>query len=159
MFGSDKVFVIAETGLNTQGSFKICAEMIRQAAKAGCDAVKFQTFNSAEFTSDKSEEEMFAKRQLYWGNFRALFEIAKHEGLIPLSTPTDKNAVDLICELGVKAIKIGSDDLVHEPLLKYVGSKGLPVILSTGMARRAARPTPAAAIFAKWMCLRGMSQS
>lgn len=134
MFGSDKVFVIGETGLNTDGNPEICHRMIDVAADAGCDAVKFQTFNSAEFTSDRDEFEMFRLRELPWAVFHGLFRHARMRGLIPLSTPTDKDAVDLLCELKVEAIKVGSDDLVHEPLLKYIGSKGLPVILSTGMA-------------------------
>jgi N,N'-diacetyllegionaminate synthase len=131
----NKCFIIAECGLNTQGDAGITYDMITEAWRAGCDAVKFQTFDAAEFTSDLSEREMFAKRQLHRDDFWGFFEEANCKGIIPLSTPTDKSAVDLLCRLGVKAIKVGSDDLVHEPLLKYIGTKGKPVILSTGMAK------------------------
>lgn len=127
-------FIIAETGLNTQGDTAICYAMVKAIAEAGCDSVKFQTFNAQEFTSDHDEYEMFNDRCLSWDDFPGLFDYARSLGLVPLSTPTDKDAVDLICKLDAPAIKIGSDDLVHEPLLKYVGKKERPVILSTGMA-------------------------
>jgi len=145
-----RTFIIAEVGVNHNGDPHVALEMIDTAADAGVDCVKFQTFHAEEFINSPGEIyeynsqgrpvkesmlEMFRRLELKREDFARLFTHARKRGLIPLSTPTDREAVDLLDELGAEAFKIGSDDLVYTPFLEYVGRKQKPVILSTGMAR------------------------
>ncbi|MDP6781723.1 MAG: N-acetylneuraminate synthase family protein [Alphaproteobacteria bacterium] len=142
-------FIIAEVGVNHNGDPELAMKMIKAAAEAGADCVKFQTFRAQEFVNDAEETytytskgrevtesmlEMFQRLELKQEDFARLFEHTRELGLVPLSTPTDREAVDLLDELGAGAFKIGSDDLVYTPFLEYMAAKGKPVILSTGMA-------------------------
>ncbi len=142
-------FIIAEIGVNHNGDVDIAHKMIDAIADAGADCVKFQTFSASEFVTNddeiyeyvsqgktvrESQLAMFSRLELKYEVFAALFEHTRQRGLIPLSTPTDKKAADLLETLGSGGYKIGSDDLVYTPFLKYVGAKGKPVIISTGMA-------------------------
>lgn len=149
--GSDQpCLLIAEVGVNHNGDAATALAMIDAIADAGAECVKFQTFRAEEFVNSSSETytyqsqgvevtesmlTMFQRLELAHDEFRVLFDRARARGLIALSTPTDTDAVDLLVELGAPAFKIGSDDLVHTPLLEYVASKGKPVIISAGMAR------------------------
>jgi N-acetylneuraminate synthase/N,N'-diacetyllegionaminate synthase len=143
------VFVIAEAGVNHNGDLKMARALIDVAVEAGADAVKFQTFSAerlvttdapkAEYqlqtTGDtESQFEMLKRLELSADAHRELQSYCKERGIIFLSTPFDEEAVDLLDELGVPAFKISSGDLTNSPLLKYVASKGKPVILSTGMS-------------------------
>jgi len=145
----EPVFVIAEIGINHNGDSKIAMEMIDAIADSGADCVKFQTFSAEEFVNNPDEMfeyvsqgkpvkesmlEMFKRNELARSEFEELFTHARKRGLIPLSTPTDRDAVDLLEGLGVGAFKIGSDDLVYTPFLRYVAQKQKPIIISTGMA-------------------------
>lgn len=142
-------FVIAEVGVNHNGDMDTALAMVDAIADAGADCVKFQTFSAEEFVNNpdeiyeyvsqgkvvrESQLAMFKRLELERLEFSRLFERARERSLIPLSTPTDHSAVDLLDDLGAAAFKIGSDDLVYTPFLEYVGSKGKPVIISTGMA-------------------------
>ena len=139
-------FIIAEIGVNHNGDPELAMKMIDAIAAAGADCVKFQTFRAQEFVNDVEETytytsqgrkvtesmlEMFQRLELKQEEFARLFEHTRELGLVPLSTPTDREAV------GAGGFKIGSDDLVYTPFLKYVAAKGKPVILSTGMAEEA----------------------
>jgi N,N'-diacetyllegionaminate synthase len=141
--------VVAEIGVNHNGDPRLAAEMIDAIAKSGAECVKFQTFTADEFVSDGNEIysyisqgqevsepmlEMFRRLEIGRGELPALFARARNAGLIAMSTPADRAAVDLLDDLGVPAFKIGSDDLVYTPFIEYVASKGKPVIISTGMA-------------------------
>lgn len=142
-------FVIAETGVNHNGDPGTALAMIDAAAEAGVDCVKFQTFSAEEFVNSPGEVYeyelqgkiiresmlgMFQRLELERQEFPRLFEYARRKGLIPLSTPTDRAAADLLDELGTGAFKIGSDDLVYTPFIRHVAQKGKPVIISTGMS-------------------------
>lgn len=142
-------FVIAEIGVNHNGDPEIAHKMIDAIADVGCDCVKFQTFSAAEFCNNpddvyeyvsqgkvvrESMLEMFQRLELKRDEFVKLFAHARERGLAAMSTPTDRAAVDLLVDIGVEAFKVGSDDLVYSPFLKYVAGKGKPVIISTGMA-------------------------
>lgn len=128
-----KVLIIAEIGNNHEGHFDIAQELVRQAARSGADAVKFQTFrtehfidptNSARFTQLKSYE-------LTGDQFRDLAELAKSLNLLFMSTPFDLGSVDLLESL-VDAFKISSGDLPFFPLISHVLRTKKPVVLSTG---------------------------
>ena len=144
-----RCFVVAEIGINHNGDPEIAHKMIDVIADAGCDSVKFQTFSAEEFCNDPNEMfeyisqgkvvresmlEMFKRFELKREEFAALFEHARQRNLVPLSTPTDRAAVDLLDGLGVEAFKVGSDDIIYTPFLDYIARKGKPVIISTGMA-------------------------
>jgi len=146
------VFIIAEVGVNHNGDPELALRMIDAIADAGADCVKFQTFSAEEFVSNPDDTyeyvsqgqtvresmlAMFKRLELRREEFARLFCRARERGLVPLSTPTDRDAVNLLDDLGASAFKIGSDDLVYTPFLRYVARKGKPVILSTGMANEA----------------------
>ena len=142
-------FVIAEVGVNHNGNTDTALSMIDAIADAGADCVKFQTFKADEFINKpdemyeyisqgevvrESQLTMFRRLELGHSEFTVLFERARDKGLIPLSTPADRTAVDLLDGLNVGAFKIGSDDLVYTPFIEYVASRNKPLIISAGMA-------------------------
>jgi N,N'-diacetyllegionaminate synthase len=142
-------FVIAEIGVNHNGDVNLAHRMVDAIAEAGADCVKFQTFHAEEFCNDRSAIyeyvsqgravresmlEMFKRLELRDGEHHALFAHARDRGLVPLSTPTDAAAVQLLAGLGVGAYKVGSDDLVFTDFLDLIARQCKPMIVSTGMA-------------------------
>jgi N,N'-diacetyllegionaminate synthase len=140
-------FVIAEAGVNHNGNLELACKMVDAAKAAGADAVKFQTWKTAEIvtaqvekpkyqvSSDgKSQLELLKTLELPDEDFRKLAEHAKDKGIMFLSTPEGYGCIDFIDSLGVPAFKVGSADLNNHPALFYMAKKGKPIILSTGMA-------------------------
>jgi N-acetylneuraminate synthase len=144
--GGDRVFVIAEAGCNYEGDFARAEEMVRAAAEAGADAIKFQTFVPERLvTRDAPKfwdiegcpgatqfEEFVETPQLGEGQYRALKRTADREGILLFSTPSDEQSADMLDGIGVPLYKISSMDITHLPLIRHVAGKGKPVILSTG---------------------------
>lgn len=142
------VIVVAEAGVNHNGSLYKALKLVDAAAKAGADAIKFQTFKADHVAStfapkaayhkgtgqEKSQLEMLRRFELSREDFFAISKRAQKRGLLFLSTPGDEESADLLDELNVPAFKIGSGDLTNLPLLAYVAGKKRPVILSTGMS-------------------------
>ncbi len=142
------VFIIAEAGVNHNGSVELARKMIDEARKAGADAIKFQTFRAealvtkdaekAEYqkasTEQGSQYDMIKKLELAEADFAGLKKYADKAGIIFLSTPFDEKSADMLDALGMPAFKIASGEITNFPLLKHIASKGKPVILSTGMA-------------------------
>lgn len=147
---ADDVFVIAEAGVNHNGSLDIARDLVDVAASAGADAVKFQTFSadalaleSAELAeyqrlSDddaRSQHDLLRGLELSHEEFQALRAHCDRRGIQFLSTAFDLNGLDfLVGTLDIPIVKIASGDLTFAPLLVAAGRTGLPVILSTGMA-------------------------
>lgn len=142
-------FIIAEAGINHNGEIEKVFEMIRIAKEAGVNAIKFQTFKAEEFVGDphltftyKSQgveitESMLELFKRYEFSREQWFEIKKkcdETKILFLSTPQNTSDLELLLELGIPAIKVGSDDLINLPLLKNYSSTGLPIMLSCGMA-------------------------
>lgn len=145
-------FVVAEVGINHNGELERALEMVHVAARAGCDAVKFQTFKATEFVNDPSQmftyrsqgsevtESMLSMFQRYelpdtaWPIIKAECQKA---GILFFSTPQNRSDLDILLTLGVPAIKVGSDDFTNLPLLKSYATTGLPLILSSGMSNLA----------------------
>lgn len=142
-------FVIAETGINHNGDLEKAFEMIKVAKAAGADAVKFQTFKAEEFVNDHSQMftyksqgkevtesmlAMFKRYELSPASWKAVRDRCDREGIMFLSTPQNRSDLDLLLELGMRAIKVGSDDFTNIPLLKDYASTGLPMIVSMGMS-------------------------
>jgi len=129
------VFIMAEAGMNHNGSVKIAKKMISEAKRAGADGIKFQTFKADDLAIPKSKFfKIFKRLEFSDSDFEELADYAKINSIIFCSTPFSLTAVDLLSKLRVPAIKIASGDLTDIPLIKYAASKKKPMIISTGMA-------------------------
>ena len=143
------VFIIAEAGVNHNGSIELAKKLIDVASEAGVDAVKFQTFKAenlvsknaqkAEYqkkTTDKNESQfdMIKKLELDVTTHKELMDYCKQRNIMFLSTPFDHDSIELLNELGLEIFKIPSGEITNLPYLRHIGSLGKKVILSTGMA-------------------------
>ena len=130
-----KVFIVAEIGNNHEGSFEVAKNMINEAAAAGVDAVKFQTFIPEQFVSLKDQSRLNRLRsfQLSHKQFRDLSKVAKNKGLIFFSTPLDIKSAKFLNTIQ-SIFKISSGDNDFYPLIDTVASFGKPIIVSTGVA-------------------------
>ncbi|WP_380675292.1 N-acetylneuraminate synthase [Salinigranum sp. GCM10025319] len=143
----DEAYFIAEAGVNHDGDVEQARELVDAAAEAGADAVKFQTFAAdrlvspdapkaayQEETDDAdSQYEMLRRLELPPTEHDELRDYCSDRGIQFLSTPFDPESADLLDELGLPAIKLGSGELDNLPLLRRVAGFGRPLIVSTGM--------------------------
>lgn len=144
----DRVFIIAEIGVNHNGSMDLARKLIDAAAAAKADAVKFQTFAADDLVTPDaakadyqvantgqggSQYEMLKALELTEAQFADIAAYCAQVGIEFLSTPFSEAAADLLERVGVDAFKISSGDLTHLPMLAHIARKGKPVILSTGM--------------------------
>lgn len=140
-------FVIAEIGVNHNGDLALAKQLIDVAAQAGADCVKFQVFHADSLVGPNAplapyqgtdraigQSEMLRGLQLEEADWMALKRQCDDLGITFLATPFDEESLDLLMDLSVAALKVGSGDLTNPDLLRAVGSTHLPVILSTGMA-------------------------
>jgi N,N'-diacetyllegionaminate synthase len=142
-------FIIGEAGVNHNGSLKAARELVDVAAKAGVDAVKFQTFKPEKVCSPsapkavyqlqttgggESQLEMGKRLELPFEAFRELQAYSNSKGLLFLSTPFDDESADFLEQLSVPAFKIPSGEITNLPFVQHVARKGLPLIVSTGMS-------------------------
>lgn len=146
----NKCFIIAELSANHGGDIEIAKETIRAAKRTGADAIKFQTYLPSTMTLNSNKEDFMVRggtiwdgRNLYdlyqeaslpWEWHKELFDLARKEGIICFSTPFDKTAVDLLESLDNPIYKVASFEIQDIPLIKYIASKGKPIIMSTGIA-------------------------
>jgi len=144
----EPVFVVAEAGVNHNGSISLGKKLVDAAKKAEADAVKFQTFKTEKVVTkyakkadyqklagpDESQYEMLKKLELKHEEFAELSNYAKKKDIIFLSSAFDKESVDLLDNLGVPAFKVASGEIVNFPLLRHIARKKKPIILSTGMS-------------------------
>ncbi|MEI8128510.1 MAG: N-acetylneuraminate synthase [bacterium] len=144
-----KTYIIAEAGVNHNGSLQIAVQLIEEAKKAGADCIKFQTFKASQIVTknspkakyqldvtDKNENQfdMLKKLELDFSSYKILIEQCNKNKIDFLSTPYNNEDVDFLLNLGVNAFKIASGQLTEIPFLKYVASKKKTMIISTGMA-------------------------
>ena len=144
-----KVFIIAEAGVNHNGSVKLAKKLIDVASEFGADAVKFQTFKTenvisknaekAEYQkettdSEESQFDMIKKLELDVDTHYELISYCKSKDIMFLSTPFDLDSIDLLNRLELPIFKIPSGEITNLPYLQKIGSLGKKVILSTGMA-------------------------
>jgi N,N'-diacetyllegionaminate synthase len=143
------IFIIAEAGVNHNGSLKLAKKLIDVAAEAGADAVKFQTFQADKLVSKTAQKAQYQKHttdaietQYEMIKRLELDEEAHHEliaycntkKILFLSTPFDHESIDLLDKLGMEIFKIPSGEITNLPYLRRIGSLNKQVILSTGMA-------------------------
>lgn len=144
----NKVFIIAEAGVNHNGSIELAKKLIGAAVEAGADAVKFQTFKAeklvsknaqkAEYqkqTTDKAESQfdMIKKLELDDATHHELMSYCKSKNIMFLSTPFDHGSIELLNTLGLEIFKIPSGEITNLPYLRHIGKLSKKVILSTGM--------------------------
>lgn len=143
------VYIIAEAGVNHNGSLDLALQLCDAAKAAGVDAVKFQTWKTeliitkgtkkAEYqernlNNDDDQFTMLKKLELSYDNFKIVKQHCDEIGVQLLSTADETESLDFLVELGMPFIKLGSGDINNIPYLRAVAKYGMPVILSTGMA-------------------------
>lgn len=145
---SDKVFFIAEAGVNHNGDRGLLLSLIDTAARAGADAVKFQTFTADKLVAPGAKKAEYQARETGNGDQHSMLlqleltdemhhlalQRCKELGIEFLSTPFDEEALDYLIGLGIKRIKVPSGEITNIPYIEYCAAKGLPIIISTGMA-------------------------
>jgi N,N'-diacetyllegionaminate synthase len=147
----DKVFIVAEAGVNHNGDADMAQRLVDAAADAGCDAVKFQTFRARALVSrhaqtaayqkanggGESQLKMLIKLELPYDQHQKLKEYAAHRGVTFFSTAFDLDSIDLLQALDIPVWKIPSGEITNYPYLVRVAQMGKPILLSTGMSTRA----------------------
>lgn len=147
---SSSTFIIGEISANHNGKIENAIKLIKEAKKAGVDAIKLQTYTADTITLDCNNEyfqikqgtlwdgvtlhDLYKEAYMPWEWHGELFKVAKEEGIICFSSPFDKTAVDLLEQFNIPAYKIASFEITDIPLVEYIASKGKPVIISTGIA-------------------------
>ena len=149
MTDASKVIIIAEAGVNHNGDMELAKKLIDVAADARVDFVKFQTFKADKIVTQSAEKaeyqknatgttesqyEMLKKLELTDAMHHELFEYCQKSSVQFLSTGFDIESVDFLLSLGQKLIKVPSGEITNLPYLRHIGSRQLPVILSTGMS-------------------------
>ena len=144
-----KVFIIAEAGVNHNGSIELAKRLIDKAAEAGADAVKFQSFKAEslvtktakkaeyqETTTGKAENQfqMIKKLELDYEKHGELMNYCQEKGIMFLSSPFDLDSIDLLHKLELEIFKIPSGEITNLPYLRKIGKLKKKVILSTGMS-------------------------
>ena len=148
----NKIIIIAEAGVNYNGDIGIAKKMVKAAAAAGADYVKFQTgipkrdvsvfaekaayqkINTGDEKGSESQLEMCSKLMLPFEVYPELIRCCEEHNIRFLSSPFDPQSAIFLHEMGMHLWKIPSGEITHFPMLKVIASYGEPVIMSTGMA-------------------------
>ena len=146
---NDRCLIIAEAGVNHNGSLDIAYKLCDAAKESGADVVKFQTWDTDRLITksvrmadyqernigeNESQYWMLKKLELSYENFRKVKAYCDKIGIIFASTADEEQSLDFLIDLGIPFIKIGSGDIGNVSYLRYIGSKRMPVILSSGMS-------------------------
>lgn len=144
-----KVFIIAEAGVNHNGSLATAKKMIGAASRAGADAIKFQTFRAEELAAPhapkaeyqvkrapryETQLDMLKALELDAASHKELIRHCKDKSIQFISSPFDTGSVDMLRKIGCKIFKIPSGEITDLPLLRKIGSLDKQIILSTGMS-------------------------
>lgn len=141
-------FIIAEAGVNHNGSLDMAFKLIDAAIHSGADAVKFQAFNAdslvspsapkasyqANSSNGRTQHEMLKSLELTYSDLSSLSEYCRHKNIDFIATPFDIDSADLLVDLGVTKLKVSSGDLTNYQLLAHLKHTSLPLYISTGMA-------------------------
>lgn len=146
---NEKCLIIAEAGVNHNGRLDLALQLCDAAKNAEADVVKFQTWKTenlltrnvkqAEYQTQntgkqESQFDMLKRLELSYDDFYKIKHHCDDIGIIFASTADDPESLDFLVDLGIPFIKIGSGDIGNVSFLRYMGSKGLPIILSSGMS-------------------------
>jgi len=144
-----RVFIIAEAGVNHNGSIDLAKKLIDVASATGVDAVKFQTFkaenlatknakkaNYQKNTTDQKENQfsMLKKLEMSKEMHLELINYSKNKSIKFLSSPFDHDSIELLKDLGLEVFKIPSGEITNLPYLRHIGKLNKKIILSTGMS-------------------------
>ena len=144
-----RVLIIAEAGVNHNGDINIAKQLCLAAKKAGADVVKFQTWITeriitrnvaqAEYQIENTNNRqtqfsMLKSLELSFEQFKQIKAYCDEIGIQFASTADESESLDFLVDLGIPFIKLGSGEIGNIPYLRYVGSKKIPVIMSTGMS-------------------------
>lgn len=145
---TNKVYIIAEAGVNHNGSLQLAYELCDKAKDSGVDAVKFQTwvteriickdtkmadYQKENLGVDDSQFDMLKKLELTYEDFAKIKEYCDRIGIEFLSTGDTEDDINYLVGIGMDKIKLGSGDVTNIPFLRFIGGLKLPVIISTGM--------------------------
>lgn len=144
-----RCMIIAEAGVNHNGRLDIAIQLCDAAKDAGADVVKFQTWVTekiithqvaqAEYQEkntgrEESQYDMLKRLELSYHDFEVIKKHCDEIGIMFASTADEQDSLDFLIQLGIPFIKVGSGDIGNVSFLRYIGSKKMPVILSTGMS-------------------------
>ena len=144
-----RCFVIAEAGVNHNGDLDLGRALVRAAADAGADAVKFQTFSAERLVTatapkatyqiertdpEETQRGMLQGLELGMHEHQELIKECARHNILFLSSPFDEESADLLAELDVVAYKVPSGEITNLPYLRHLASKRRPLIVSTGMS-------------------------
>ena len=144
-----RTYIIAEAGVNHNGSLETAKLLVDAAKECGADAVKFQTYRTEKLVTRGAEKaeyqkaavpgtdtqfDMLKRLELKEADFRELLDLCNKSGIEFLSSPFDEDSADLLDALGMPTFKIPSGEITNHPLLEHIAKKRKPVILSTGMS-------------------------
>lgn len=141
------VYIIAEAGVNHNGSFALACKLVDAAKNSGADCIKFQTFKAKNLvskyaekadyqkktTGDSSQQEMLKKLELSYDEFLQLKEYCKETGITFLSTPFDFESIDFLNSIDMEFWKVPSGEVTNLPYLVALAKTHKPVVMSTGM--------------------------
>lgn len=141
------IYIIAEAGVNHNGSYALACRLVDEAKKAGADCIKFQTFKAeklvshsakkAEYqkktTGDSSQQDMLKQLELSFEEFIALKEYCDQVGITFLSTPFDFDSLAFLDSISMPFWKIPSGEVTNYPYLVALAKTGKPIVMSTGM--------------------------
>lgn len=142
--------IIAEAGVNHNGSIELAKKLIEKAAEAGVDIIKFQTFKAGKLVSkaaqkaeyqksnlknsDDSQYTMLKRLELDESMHVELISHCKKHGITFLSTGFDEESIDMLERFEIPFYKVPSGEITNKPFLQHIAKKGKPIVLSTGMA-------------------------
>lgn len=144
-----RCLIIAEAGVNHNGNLDLALQLCDKAKECGADVVKFQTWKTEKIITQnvaqadyqqtntgiqESQFDMLKKLELSYDDFRRIKKHCDEIGIIFSSTADEEESLDFLMELGIPFIKVGSGDIGNISFLRYMGSKHIPVIMSTGMS-------------------------
>jgi len=145
----DKLFIIAEAGVNHNGDITLAYQLIDQAVKSGVDAIKFQTFKHKKLAiknaglakyqefaigSKESQQKMLKSLELSEAEFLNIKQYCTKKGILFLSSPFDIESIDFLHNIGLNIYKIPSGEITNAPYLRKIGGLNKEILMSTGMA-------------------------
>ena len=134
-FKFDKIFIVAETGVNHEGKYQDAIKLVKAAKKSGADAIKFQSYNLNDYIWNQDTERFQRMTKFNLNNlqFKKIFDYAKKIGIICFTTPLDNQSVKFFSKIS-PFFKVASGDINNFNLIDEMLKYNLPIIFSTGLS-------------------------